>query len=289
MPGRTGASWAARDVKYESENLLYVADPTSGGVFVYTYAPPAIKFVEFLTDAPVPGGECVDAAQDVFVTNVGAYSHVIFKYLHGATRPVAILSDPGGTPSSCSLDPTTGDLAVTSFRAGSQPGELAIYKLARGTPKLYSGADFESMYFCGYDNKGNLFIDGYSPANFFAFSELPKGAGALKSISLNETFEAPGGVQWDDQHVAVGDNGGGIIYQFDIRGSYGTAVGSTALKRSQLVHQFYIRMGRIIDPTGLEQGAGYVNIYDYPLGGRPTRTLGNFSSPYAAVISLGKR
>jgi hypothetical protein len=53
---------AARDAKIQSENLLYIADPGSGGVFVYAYAPPTIKFVEFLTDARAPGGECVDAA-----------------------------------------------------------------------------------------------------------------------------------------------------------------------------------------------------------------------------------
>jgi hypothetical protein len=256
---------------------------------VYTYAPPTIKFVEFLTDARAPGGECVDAAHDVFVTNFAAGSYVIFKYAHGGTRPVAVLSDPGGIPSSCSVDPTTGNLAVTSFQIGSEPGKLAIYKAGRGTPKLYSGPYLEDMLFCGYDNKGNLFLDGYTTVGAFGFSELPKGGSSLKSISLNETIAEAGGVQWHDQHVAVGDSGSGIIYQFDIRGYRGTDVGSTTLKGSKLVNQFYIQMGHVIDPTGLGQGAGYVNIYAYPLGGRPVHTLRNFSEPYGAVVSLGER
>jgi hypothetical protein len=35
----------------QNEDLLYIADPGTGGVIVYTYEPPRYKFVGFLADA----------------------------------------------------------------------------------------------------------------------------------------------------------------------------------------------------------------------------------------------
>ena len=75
----------------------------------------------------------------------------------------------------------------------------------------------------------NLFIDGYVYSGRLNFAELPKGSGTFKNITLNQTFRAAGGIQWDGEHVAIGDLYAAVIYQFDIRGSRGTEVGSTPL------------------------------------------------------------
>lgn len=280
-----------------NENLLYVSDPLSNGVFVYWFRPASLKLVGFLNAASYPAGECVDRAQDVYITDSGPFgSREIFEYAHGGTSPIAALSDPAGFPNSCSVDGTTGDLAVTSFDSQNDETQLLVYKKARGKPKVYSGSSlgFFEMYFCGYDKNGNLFVDGIdrSGSSPFLFAALAKGSRTLTEVTLNQSFDDPGGVQWDGKHVAVGDSGGGTIYEFDISGSTGTEVGSTPLTGTATVNQFFIEPHyfgnaprKVIDPGRPGNGAGYVKYYDYPAGGRPTRKIAQFSAPYAAVIS----
>jgi hypothetical protein len=271
MPARNGA-------------LLYIGDASSGGVLIYTYVP-ALKFVGILTTPSVPGGECVDRTQDVFITDETSGSHVTYEYAHGGTKPVAVLGDPAGTPNSCSVDPTTGNLAVTSHSLDT--GKLAIYKKAKGKPLLYSDSHFSNMLFSGYDDEGNLFVDGLStgPSPGFIMAELTKGGKALNKISLNQRILYPGGVQWDGKNVAVGDDRASMIYQFAISGSVGAKVGSTRLEGSPNIYQFFIYKGRVVDPTSTPS-QGTVGIYRYPAGGRPNRSITGVSSPYSAVVSL---
>ena len=280
-----GKSWMLPEAK--SENLLYIADPGSDGVIVYSY--PRLKFVGMLTGASAPLGECVDRAQNVFVTNAdnGGNGSVTFEYAHGGTAPIAILGDPGGIPDSCSVDPTTGNLAVTSSYELSTPIHVAVYKHARGRPKLYPAPDFRFMAFCGYDSGGNLFVDGGTlSGNYFLLEELPKGSSSLKAIAISQAFRSPGGVQWDGHHLVIGDSGNAVVYQFDIKGSAASEVGSTPLTGTSNVEQFFIAGSTIIDPSGYIEGrSGWVDLYDYSAGGEPTKNRPNFSGPYGAVVS----
>jgi hypothetical protein len=282
-PNARGHSWMLPEAR--SENLLYIGDPGSGGVLVYSYLP-SLKFVGVLSEPPVPGGECVDAAQDVFVTDASMSSHVTYEYAHGGASPIAIVADPGGTPSACSIDPITGDLAVASVRSsGTTHGKLAVYKGARGTPKLYADASFSDMMFCGYDDAGNLFVDGIAPGSAFLIAELPKGGKALAKVTLDQSILFPGGVQWDGKDLAVGDDRASFVYQFAMSGSNGKKVGATRLKVWPGLHQFFIDNGVLIDPAFLPS-RGAVALYDYPAGGKPTRTITGVSSPTSAVVSL---
>jgi hypothetical protein len=212
--------------------------------------------------------------------------HEIFEYAHGGTIPIAALRDPASEPRSCAVDPNTGNLAVTTAE------EIAVFTHGRGKPKLYSDNQFLRFSFCAYDDKSNLFVDGSSRSSI-EFAELPAGGHKLREITLNESFKAPGGVQWDGKHVAIGDSGAGVLYQFDISGSAGTEVGSTQLGRSTTINQFYIEPSnfgqgarKLIDPVLRDQsGPGSVEFFDYPSGGNSTRKLSKFSTPYAVVVS----
>jgi DNA-binding beta-propeller fold protein YncE len=88
-----------------------------------------------LSDSNNPFGECVDKTGDVFVAEFGgnAGTAAILEYAHGGTSPIATLSDPGYHPESCSIDPTTGNLAVTN-----DDGPLGIYTGAKGDPAYYA-------------------------------------------------------------------------------------------------------------------------------------------------------
>jgi len=285
----TGQAWMATGVS--GEDLLYVSDPGSNGVFVYwLQARPAnLKLVGFLNAALYPAGECVDKAQDIYITDSNGPVtglHETFEYAHGGTIPIAALRDPASEPRSCAVDPTTGNLAVTTAE------EIAVFTQGRGKPKLYSDDQFLRFSFCAYDDKGNLFVDGSSRSSI-EFAELPAGGHKLREITLNESFKGAGGIQWDGKHVAIGDSGAGVVYQFDISGSAGTEVGSTQLGRTTTINQFYIEPSnfgqgarKLIDPVIRDQsGPGSVEFFDYPSGGSSTRKLSKFSTPYALVVS----
>jgi len=189
----------------KTADLLYVSDYSTGDVWVYSY--PSGKSEGELTGFSYPEGECVDKKGDVFIINSGTLQ--IFEYAHGGTSPIKTLSGPGDFPFGCSTDPTTGNLAVTNFsnNKGTSPGDLAIYKHAKGKPKQYTIPNIYHQFACGYDNKGNLFITGLSTAKSgtFAFAELPSGSSTFTSVTLNQSIAIAFSVQWDGKYVAVED------------------------------------------------------------------------------------
>lgn len=262
------------------QNLLYVSDPGIGAVVVYAYLPAKIAFVGLLEGTSYAAGECVDAAQNVWVAAHG----VLLEYAHGGTNPVALLSTPLGSATDCSIDPLTGNLAaVSSFGNG---GAVAIFKKAGGTPKVFVDRNIHQSYTCAYDGTGNLFVDGYSSTETFILAELPRGARHFRTIQLNQAFSGPGDMQWDGKYLVIDDPREAVMYQFSIAGSTGSEVGSTPLNGSGYVSRFFVEKGRAIVPFQGNQG-GVVNLYRYPGGGFRTRTIRNFSAPVAAVVSLG--
>ncbi|HEY2475645.1 MAG TPA: hypothetical protein VGI19_12720 [Candidatus Cybelea sp.] len=265
----------------KSGALLYVSDTETSDVYVYTYPGGVLK--QTLSGFVDPGGECVDSKGDVFVTNTGGLD--IVEYAHGSTTPIATLSDPGWFPFGCSVDPTTGNLAVTNFSpsSGSGPGNVVIYEHAKGKPKKqYSDRAMNGVLLCGYDSRGNLFVDGVTLASTTTFAELRKGASKLTNIALDQSITAPGGVQWDGKYVAIGDETSDTIYRFSIKGKKGTKVGSVALSGGSAIVQFWIDGSNIAGPNS---GNGSVGIWKYPAGGSPTKTISGLYVPLGAVVS----
>ncbi len=78
----------------KSGSLLYVSDTESGDVYVFNY--PKGTPAGTITGLTDPGGECVDAKGNVFVTNTGGSN--VLEYAHGGTAPIATLKDPGFFP-----------------------------------------------------------------------------------------------------------------------------------------------------------------------------------------------
>jgi hypothetical protein len=95
----------------KSEELLY-ASSLPYSVYVYTY--PKGKVVGFLSGFS-PRGLCSNQNGDVFV----ASRYGVYEYPHGRAKPIAIIAVQ--YPEGCSLDPTTGDLAVVNEDSGG-PG-----------------------------------------------------------------------------------------------------------------------------------------------------------------------
>jgi hypothetical protein len=278
-----GRSWMSPDAK--KSDLLYVADALGDDVYVYSC--PQRKLEGTLTGFQAPNGACVDKVGNVFIANLNA--HDILEYPHGGARLVATLSDPGNYPIDCSVDPTSGNLSVTNAGFfGSEEGGVAIYKNATGPPTFYTDPDIYDYRYCGFDNHGNLFVDGEVEGPVFRFAELRKGSHTFTNISLNQSIQYPGGVLWDGAHVAVANAGDGArdiptIYEFAISGNRGTEVGYTPLVGSDSVFQFWIQGDTVIAPDS--GGSQEVRFYNYPAGGSARKLLTGFIEPAGAAVS----
>jgi WD40 repeat protein len=293
-----GRSWMLPEAK--NDDLLYISDLIAQVVDIYTYK--SHKLVGTLTGFFNPEGLCVDSAGDVYVTNDTSDGvHQITEYAHGSTTPVRTLNDPDGRVNGCSVDPKTGDLAVANlWGATDHQGNVAVYKHASGSPASYSTPNIYYYYYCGYDNRGNLFVDGETYGSVFGLGELPKGGNALDFVTVDQTIYLPGGVQWDGKYLAVGDqvavkhNFTSTIYDFAINGSAATTVNTMVLTGSNQVAQFWIPVARrkhgegklLIGPN--QNGADTL-IWDYPAGGTPIQTISSETDPIGATVSLAKK
>jgi hypothetical protein len=255
------ASWMAPQAKRRT--LLYGAAFDSNGVYVYAY--PKGTLVGTLTGFNGPQGECVDQSGNVFIANTGASQ--IIEYAHGAKNPTATLDDPNEYPVSCSVNPKNGDLAVTNILSGSGgPGSVSVFKKASGAPKTLSDANIHRMDFLGYDDKGNLFVDGTDSSGGFRYAKLPSGRKKFVDITLDKAIQFPGDVQYDGKYIAIGDQGTANVYQT----SGGTVVGTTTLGGAQQVGTFFIFGTTILCPSSC---AGDVSAYAYPGGGEPKKSF----------------
>jgi hypothetical protein len=286
-----GESWMLPEAG--TEDLLYVAGGNGDDVPVYSY--PKGQLLGTLTGFNLPEGACVDKTGDVFIADY--VNQRIVEYKHGAKNPKQILAEPGEWPTGCAIDPTTGNLAVTNHQSPIYgTGDVVIYAHAQGSPKSYTDPKIYYYYWCGYDSKGNLFVDGqaYNPSPF-RFAELPKGSSTFTDITLPLKMYWPGGVQWDGKYVAVGDQAynsqpTGIIRQLKVTGSRATLEGTTVLNGSQYVQQFWIQGGVVI--AGNSGGSNYneLHFYNYPAGGDPTKTITKgIAAPAGAAVSLAPR
>jgi hypothetical protein len=263
-----------------NQDLLYI-DGIGGpcrGICVFAY--PSGQYVESIS-VPKVGYVCTDTKGDVFVTvpgnkNVG----YIYEYAHGATQPIQILGD-FGYPNGCSVDPSTGNLAVTNYFASSTEsghGNVAIYAHAHGTPTYYKDPNIYWYRFCSYDSSGNLLVNGNPEESFTPYAILPKGSSTFTDISFNGSVGF-GQIQWDGQYFALGTGykGSQTIDQVSISGSSGTIVSQTQIN-GDIKHvnlPFWIQGKNIMltfRPPGRPR-VTWLGYWNYPDGGQPQRVL----------------
>jgi len=279
----TGAASASHGKSWmkpgsSSSDLLYI-EGGCFGICIVSY--PSGKYVGNIITATA-GFLCSDSNGDVFLpVGQSEGAGYIYEYAHGGTTPIATLTDTG-FPNGCSVDPTTGNLAVANYFApGSQygHGNVAIYTNAQGTPTYYDDPNVYWYEFCSYDNNGNLLVDGNSESKTVPFAMLPRGSSKFTDITLNKDNNGElGPIQWDGQYFAVLDYRSAAIYQISVSGSNGNIVGETQLRSKRAIKRidgaFWIQDGIVMvsfQPQG--RHAGYVGFWKYPIGGNPTRVL----------------
>jgi hypothetical protein len=283
-PAPAPHGWMAPDAKHR--DLLYVSDLGTELVDVYSY--PEGKLKGTLSGFQAVHSGCVDAQGNVFITS----SERIYEFAHGGSKPIRTLIDAGYGPTGCSVDPTTGTLAVANIGpiAGSAGGNVAFYKHAKGTPGMHSDPAIFLYYDCAYDGHGNLYVAGGDTHGFFKFAEVAAGGVSFSNITLDQSINVPGGVQWDGKHVAVEDQGAGYrgstVYRFSIAGSSGTKVGTTALGGSSDVIQFWLDGKKLIGPN--IGPSPNVMFWKYPAGGSALKTITGLTEPVGVTVSRAR-
>lgn len=288
--GVTGQARSWMDPDAGSQDLFYISDRGTNSVYAYSY--PQGRLEGTLTGFDSPAGLCADEAGNIWVLE--QKSGRLKEYAHGGTKAIAVLNDTNEIPVGCGIDPTSGDLAVANYYTLKYTGHggVAIFKHARGKPTFYVDSQDLYGYFCGYDYRGDLFVDGLShPSGGFLFAELAKGSGRLRNITLTGgTVYFPGQVQWDGKYVAVGDQsyhrrqGAAAIYR--TTGAGGRIVGTTTLEGYGDVVEFWIQGHRLVAPNYSARAA---LLYRYPAGGKPIRTISGLRQPFGAVVSLAPK
>ena len=219
----------------------------------------------------------------------------MYAYEYGKTSPtyeVNVLTPaPGYTPKGCSLDPVSGNLAVSDFSSVTGgAGNVAIF-----TPKQQAAGDggpsdyysVRSVYhydFPGYGGSGNLFVDG-TDASFgkFQLIEFPHGAAPGKAIKLNTRVIFAGQVQFDSNSKRMEVNDSNTAYEFAISGTTGTKKLTVALEGSCAVEQTWLDTlsHTLFVPDFACPG---IYVYNYPAGGYPRRGASGSKEPLGAAL-----
>jgi hypothetical protein len=261
LPGTAthGKTWMLPEAK--SGNLIYATDGC-GGTCVVSY--PQGKVVGSLSAGGYSGsGACTDSNGHVFIGNNGT----VVEYTHGGSKPFATLELPGGGAGACSIDSTTGNLAVIANFSGVG---VAIFADAKGTPTIY-GAGILPVG-CGYDNQGNLFVSGLN-SGLPGLSELPRGASNFTILTISGKVGSPGQLQWDGHHVSYEgvDKGHITASRLRISGSTATVIHVTHFKAiNGNAYLSWIYNGKILIPFSPRRTpkAFLIGVWEYPGGGK---------------------
>jgi hypothetical protein len=262
-----------------SGDLLYVATDANF-FYVVNYTTGKWQQVVYMPGG-VGGGACSDTSGNVFIaaSNNGAS---LYKFAHGGQTPIATLSDGNYYPRGCSVDPTTGNLAVTNNNEPNcyNGGNVAIYRGASGSPTTYTVSGFECLNAASYDNQGDLFIGGSIGSGDFGIAELPNGSSQFTNITLNKPVgcygECYNSIQWDGQYVAITqptkDHVSPTIYRVAVSGSSGTIAGTVTFKGK---FGKYSGMGALIDGSQVifDYRFGSIATWNYPAGGKIKRIV----------------
>ena len=268
-----GGSWMLPKAK--GQDLLYAPGGCGGTCVLSASAGDLVGSLNEAGDAV-----CSDKVGNVFLVQ----NNDVLEYPHGGSSPIATLSLPGNEGSACSVDPSTGDLAVVFKGSGD---DVAVFPRASGVPTLF-GSQIDSL-FCGFDQNGNLFVDGYSGEDY-ALSMLPKGSATFSMLSINRSMGQPGQLQWDGKYMTYQNRIRPLqVSRFAVSGSTVSVVGATKFGdlRSKHVVLSWIHGDRIFIPYpnhGVE--AKQLGEWKYPKGGKQT-TRFDFGSYQKTLILQG--
>jgi hypothetical protein len=294
---RLAKSWAAAGLG--PQNLLYVSN-ANGFVNIYRYWQK--NLVGVLTNFSNPMGMCVDNNRNVYIADFGAKT--IVEYAHGGSTPIRTIDTAPYAPYVCSVDATTGDLAVGSFRKTKNwsDGSIAIYKHAQGTPTIYKGQNISHFTALSYDDSGDLLASAYYQqyVTFYAgFYYLPKHGTHIFLMHLPNSQFTESGYSWPPVQSINYDGTYWVVTAYDTMYRYTIGVKAVEVDymeltgASQAGELWFYRATRHAQATQVVAGDGTyndtntVNFWKYPVSANPIATISSgLDAPYGVTVSL---
>jgi hypothetical protein len=213
---------------------------------------------------------------DVLIGGIGGDFSL---YAHGGTKPLHVFqpNTEEATFYGCAFDPTSDAIALTGNAEGGG-AFVYVYEATTSTPTKYTLPNMRYLEFAGYDDQGDLFVDGYPSDNQVILAELPKGASAFVDLTIDGTIKDPRSIQWDGSYITVFSTAS--IYRLQVSGSTATIVGRTKLTGAWGgFGQFWIQNNTVIGPHASDppHNGRWVGFWHYPDGGRAYTVLKTLS------------
>jgi hypothetical protein len=265
----------------KSGSLLYVINRRPNAlVEVVTF--PEGKDVGTLPNYGYATGVCSDASGNVWVPYFKNEHVMVAEFAHGGKRPIAKLTTPLRGANGCAVDSKTGNLAVLSTAGiNGSGGEILVWKNAKGKPIAHQTA-FEAEA-AGYDDHGNLFVDGVIGSGF-SFGELAQGASQVHYVKIEHAEVSLGSVQWDGTYVAVAGAEQRRHPIFRLQVSHFVAhVVETVQLRGVPYQAYFWTNGSTVVAT--ERNTRHLGIWSYPTGGAPSAMLTGFHDAGSLAMS----
>jgi hypothetical protein len=260
------------DKKKKKSNDEYVSNFYSSTLLEFDYPKGDASIGSLSGDDPQ--GICTQTGKKNF-WQVNSGDDDIDEYAFGGTSPIASVSESAGEAAGCSLS-KSGDLAVSILGSG----DVVIFTDHTGAGTTVADG-LDSTYFIAYDPKGDLFVDGITEQDTYGMSEMAAGSSSFNEVSLPNTPEFPGGLQWDGKYMTFNDQEAHEIYQYTVSGDVATLEGTVDLNGTSDCVQTWIAKKLVYCPDAGNENA---TVFKYPAGGSAIATLsGSFDLPIGAV------
>jgi hypothetical protein len=268
--------------KKSSKDYEYVIGAYGSYASVFNY-PKSTQQVGTLQGA---GGQGCTNAQFGYgkkiIWNAGRQNDEVIEYSVPSNKMLKSVSLPYTFTASCSMN-TSGDLAVGILLSNSygDAGQMVIFKNATGTGKVYQ-TPLAEEFFSGYDPKGDLFANGWDQNGNDILVERPAGTSKFVTISVPNSPQFPGSVQWDGTYVSVFDQITDQTYQYSIGGTTATLKNTITYTGIGDCAQTWLVKGLMYCGDNANGG----EVFAYPQGGAPVaQFVGYFDSPYGVVAA----
>jgi hypothetical protein len=273
---------------------FWISDAINNVVQVFSY--PSGTYLGTAPTPPEgfsePQGMCSDKSGDVFVAN--SNEQTIDEY-SGMGRFLHALSNPGEYPVGCSVDPSSGTLAVSNIYANNGPGGISLYQKASGSPQQLTDPNLYQVYFIAYYGRtGKLYYSGFDNSYYASLGSYIKGK-FRKFTMKDKSIEFPGTVAYADytKSLVIGDQGTASPTFYQVKDN-GNVIGTTVLAcpGNCDIAQATVEGEKLIGPDVQVDGsiANSASIYPYPVGGQALVTVtAGFSEPTGSAVSIFKR
>jgi NHL repeat len=273
-PGRiTTHAFVDSDGMQAASVKVIVSDAVNNVVNVYN---PAGKQLAQLTGFIEPQGLATDAKGNLYVADT--VNSRIQVYAAGFKKAPKTLSDPGQYPAGVAVMNNGQFVAVTNIiDVNGGPGSVTLFKKGKAG-KAILNSTFARVYFCGFDAKGNLYIDG-SDVNGSTvvgrIANLTTGGKTIKVLKTGNTISFPGGVAVTTAgKIAIDDQSGAAIFTYNApkNGSLGNPVKTTGLTGvSDTVTFAFMANDKDLWTADAGNEASYE--FKYPAGGSALHTI----------------